>query len=205
MHIPAKWQMDSIEHMHQLIENYGFATLVSSNLNASLIPLLLETSVGDKGTLFGHLSKANTHWQEIDGQRVLAIFNGPHAYISPTWYASKPAVPTWNYATVHVYGKVELTEPLITIDILNKTIQKYEPSLMQRSDVLDEAYRDKLLKGIVGFKIIIDDIQGKEKLGQHRSIEDQEGVLKGLSTRKENSDALQLFDYMMEKRGLPSK
>jgi transcriptional regulator len=120
----------------------------------------------------------------------------PHAYISPTWYDSHPAVPTWNYSVVHAKGIIELTDDATTAQVLESTIQQYEPALLQSGGFIPDDYQQKLAKGIVGFKIVIDELQGKQKLGQHRSQSDQQGVVKGLSLSN-RTDEKQLLDYMI--------
>lgn len=194
MYVPDKWQMGSLAKMQQFIDSHGFGLIVSSDLQSSNLPLLLAPNEGEFGTLYGHFARTNSHWKHIAEQQVLAVFNGPHAYISPTWYASQPAVPTWNYATVQVKGRVELTNNEKTAEILTATIAKYEPNLTT-DNVIPDSYKDKLSKGIVGFKLVIMDIQGKEKLGQHRSAGDQQGVVDGLGQSR-NTQATELLTYM---------
>lgn len=145
--------------------------------------------------LYGHFAKANSHWKEVEGERALAVFSGPHAYISPTWYDSKPAVPTWNYAAVHCYGKVELLTEEDTAKSMDELVAKYEPNLNEEYEVMPREYKQKLARGVVGFKIILDKIQAKEKLGQHKKLEDQVGVFQALVNR-EYSDAKLLAGYM---------
>jgi transcriptional regulator len=91
MHVPEKWQMNSLTDMHQFIAQHGFAVVMSSNLEASHIPLILKADEGEYGVLYGHLAHSNPHWKDIIDSSVLCIFNGPHAYISPTWYHASPA------------------------------------------------------------------------------------------------------------------
>ncbi|UJF21542.1 FMN-binding negative transcriptional regulator [Shewanella sp. OMA3-2] len=201
MHVPEKWQMNSSTDMHQFIAQHGFAVVVSSNLEASHIPLILKAEEGEHGVLYGHLARSNPHWQDIIDSTVLCIFNGPHAYISPTWYHAFPAVPTWNYSVVHAKGAVELTDDETTLAILETTIQKYEPSLLTPTPencegFIPKQFQDKLAKGIVGFKIVITELQGKQKLGQHRSSLDQKGVVEGLS-KSPGIDEQQLLKYMI--------
>ncbi|MEW6997207.1 FMN-binding negative transcriptional regulator [Colwelliaceae bacterium BS250] len=194
MHVPDKWQMGSLVTMQSFIDSYGFALLISADLQSSNLPLLLAPNEGEFGVLYGHFARTNSHWKQIKEQPVLVVFNGPHAYISPTWYASSPAVPTWNYATVQVQGNVELTDDAKTADILAATIAKYEPSLTT-DNFIPDSYKDKLSKGIVGFKLVITAIEGKEKLGQHRSAADQQGVTSGLE-KSGHAEATELLTYM---------
>jgi transcriptional regulator len=195
MHVPEKWQMPDKAHIHRFIEHYSFANLITPDLNSSMVPLLLKTDEGQLGTLYGHLARSNKHTNTINNTPVLVMFNGPHSYISPNWYANKPAVPTWNYAHVQAKGVVELVDNQTTLAILRQTIAKYEPELTTNTDLMPPQYIEKLNKAIVGFKISITDLQGKEKLGQHRSEADQQGVAQGLS-ESQHPDAKQLLTYM---------
>ncbi|WP_196140202.1 FMN-binding negative transcriptional regulator [Aliikangiella sp. G2MR2-5] len=195
MHVPSKWAMPSLTYIHQFIRRYGFATVVTGNLDASKVPLHLVAEEGEFGTLYGHLARANEHSKEIENQLALAIFDGPHSYISPSWYPSAPAVPTWNYASVHVHGAVSLTDDEDTLKILKKTIEQYEPELLEKKEIINDDYVQRLLKGILGFKIIISSVSGKEKLGQHRSSSEQLAVLKHLE-KTESMEELALAEYM---------
>lgn len=124
MHIPDKWNMGSIEKIHQFIAEFGFAALVSNNLEASHIPMLLSKEEGEFGVIYGHFARSNPHWKSIKNTDVLAIFSGPHSYISPTWYETQPSVPTWNYSAVHVVGSIQLTDDETTLKTLEQTIEK---------------------------------------------------------------------------------
>ncbi|KPZ71554.1 Protease synthase and sporulation protein PAI 2 [Shewanella sp. P1-14-1] len=186
MYIPKNLRINDLTSLHKFVADYGFAVITTADLTASHLPLLLKLDEGELGTLYGHMARANQHWKIADGQSVLTVFSGPHGYISPTWYESSPAVPTWNYAAVHVKGTVTLTDDETTLSILNDTIAKYEPSLLSsethgHDGFIPPDYKLKLAKAIVGFKVKIDSIEGKNKLGQHRSLADQKGVLAGLS------------------------
>ncbi|GIU41921.1 transcriptional regulator [Shewanella sairae] len=199
MHIPDKWDMDSLANKQQFINEFGFATVVSQDLEASHLPLLLVAEEGEFGVLYGHFARSNSHWQSVVDQPVVAIFSGPHSYISPTWYHTQPAVPTWNYAAVHAFGKIELIGEQQTAEVLAIAIKKYEPEHSQDKDFIPKEYQQKLSKGIVGFKIVLTKIQGKEKLGQHRTPVDQLGVFNALSVASD-TDAKQLFNYMLKRK-----
>ncbi|MCL2912815.1 FMN-binding negative transcriptional regulator [Shewanella corallii] len=189
MHVPEKWQMNGTDEIHDFIRTHGFGALISPDFEASHLPLLLRADEGEQGVLYGHFARANRHWKTAVG-RVLVIFSGPHSYISPTWYKSSPAVPTWNYAAVHAVGVLELTDDATTMQMLDKTVSKYEPELE-----IPAEYKDKLSKGIVGFKITIETLQGNEKLGQHRSAADQAGVAQALCL-SDSLESQQLCQYM---------
>lgn len=183
-----------LDEAQDLIDAHGFAVLLDECLQASHLPLVLARDEGELGSLYGHFARANPHWQALDGQRVLAIFQGPHAYVSPRWYAARPAVPTWNYAAVHASGIVEWLDDEATQAAFDTLLAKYEPDLLDDATILSDAYRQRLLRGTVGFRIRLDDLQGKAKLGLNRSPEDQAGVLAGLG---DSADPLarQLGDY----------
>ena len=108
MYIPKSFEVTDSTTLLEFIETYSFGTLVTvagEQPIATRLPLILDRAKGRQGTLFGHVARANPQWRSFDGDRqCLVMFDGPHAYVSPSWYATSPAVPTWNYATVHVYG-----------------------------------------------------------------------------------------------------
>lgn len=195
MHVPEKWRLDKQSDIFAFIEKYSFATLVSPSLQSSHLPLMLDS---DKQYLIGHFARSNPHWRELvedTTQPHLVIFNGPHGYISPTWYANKPAVPTWNYAVVHIKGSAEILTAAETAKALDLLMAKYEPALLDTRDVVTPEYQEKLAHGIVGFKISIDVIDAKAKLGQHRTKEDQQGVTAALS-KSSSPEHQALVNYM---------
>lgn len=200
MYIPKNLEITDPAVIRELIAENGFGMLVSADLTASHLPLIYQPVPGELGCLYGHFAKSNPHWQVAENQRVLVIFQGPHAYISPTWYRTKPAVPTWNYAEVHCYGYLSLLSDEDNQTAMQQLITKYEPALLNQPDVMPDDYQAKLRAAVVGFKIVLDEIQAKEKLGQHRKIEDQQGVYSALQNAK-HSDAASLAAYM-QKRNL---
>lgn len=128
IYIPSYFELKSEQEMHDVIRDNGFVTLTSlhkESLTATHLPLLLSE---DKKELIGHFAKGNKQWTDIEGQEVLVVFQGPHCYISPSWYESKDTVPTWNYVTVHVSGKIQLLkdeDPRLWQSMVNLT-EKYE-------------------------------------------------------------------------------
>jgi len=138
---------------------------------------------GPRGTLVSHMARANPHWKSWTEQtRVLAIFQGPHAYITPGWYDQQRTVPTWNYATVHAYGTPRLihdTDELRTI--VTELVGLHEGAIESGWDrSLMDSVMSTELRAIVGFEIPIDSLEGKFKFNQNRSPEDQLGVVRGL-------------------------
>ncbi|TWX69254.1 FMN-binding negative transcriptional regulator [Colwellia sp. C1TZA3] len=197
MHVPEKWRLVEQSDIFAFIEKHSFATIVSPSLQSSHLPLMLDAS---NRCLIGHFARNNPHWREFQHdalQQHLVIFNGPHGYISPTWYDNKPAVPTWNYAAVHIKGCAEILSGNETIQAIEMLMLKHEPELLVKRDVVTADYQEKLSKGIVGFKISIDVIDAKAKLGQHRSIADQQGVTAALS-QSSSAEHQALLEYMHE-------
>lgn len=200
MYIPNNIKTDDIKVAHQLIDEFGFGLLVSSvsdALTGTHLPMVLHANEGECGVLYGHFAKANPHWKDLEGKHVLMVFSGPHHYISPSWYAHAPAVPTWNYAAVHAMGKLNLLDAKQTIAVVEELVGQYEPELLAHQDIISHEYRDKLLSGIVGFKVALTSLQCKQKLGQQRALEDQAGVYNALR-KAANPQALGLADYMKQ-------
>jgi transcriptional regulator len=176
MYTPNSFRQDDTDAVFGLIERHSFATLVSNvggELTASHLPLLIDRHAGSTGQLLGHMARANSQWRALAGRDVLAVFSGPHAYVSPTWYGASPMVPTWNYLAVHVYGRFEtIEENDALLDLLQLTATKYESSQPRPwTFAKDDPYVEKLLKGIIGFRVEIERIEGKWKLGQNHSVE----------------------------------
>lgn len=188
-----------IEH----IEQYDFGLLVShgtGGLVASHIPFLVERDAGQLH-LLGHLARPNPQVGDLEGSEVLAIFHGPHAYISPAWYASGPAVPTWNYVDVHAYGTARLVEDADWLsDLLRRLVERHEgrnPAPWRMQD-LPEAYLRGMLKGIIGFDIAVTRLEGKYKLSQNRPASDRPRVIAALEGGG-NPDACAVARLMSER------
>lgn len=181
MFISKHNKMGNLSVAHDFIDEFSFGLIVSNSLTGTHLPFVLHKNEGKMGTLYTHCAKANSHWKELDNSEVLIVFTGPHSYISPSWYAKSPGVPTWNYSAVHVHGTVSLLNDSETLDAVEEVVHKYEPELLVKRDIVTPQFRDKLLSGIVGFKIELSTIEGTLKLGQQRTKEDQIGVFKALS------------------------
>jgi len=186
MYIPKVFEMSDRSSLEAFIAEHSFATLVSTVESAPFathLPLILDPSRPPHGALLGHVARANPHWRAFDGaQEALAIFHGPHAYVSPTWYATTPAVPTWNYAAVHVYGTPRIVEGDAELSgLVDRLVAVYESDRPNPwPGTLPAELKAKLLIGIVGFVMEINRIEGKCKLGQNRSMADQLGVVRHL-------------------------
>jgi transcriptional regulator len=183
------------------LKSYGFGLLISSvedDLTATHLPFLYEAQEGEKGTLYTHVARNNPQWESFDlNKKVLAVFSGPHGYISPSWYSSNPAVPTWDYTTIHIHAYPELIEDKEKVyNLLQKTSDFYENQngTGWKLDLTDEYYQ-KLTKSIVGVKLKIAAIQASFKLSQNKSAEDRKGVIEALQI-KGNPKSIELADLI---------
>ncbi|MBO4970491.1 FMN-binding negative transcriptional regulator [Pseudomonas sp. FSL R10-0056] len=191
MYVPRAFAVDDIKILHQQMQASPLPVLVthaSQGLLASHVPMLLNPDEGPCGTLYGHLARANPHWQDLaQGTEALVIFAGEQAYISPTFYPGKAdhgkAVPTWNYLAVHAYGMAEVFDDaerlLALVSRLSDRHEANRPAPWAVSDAPAD-YVDSMLKAIVGFRLPITRLQGKRKLSQNRDARDQAGVRQGL-------------------------
>lgn len=193
MYIPAAFQETDPEKLFDLIQQYSFGLLVSEfdgEPFASHLPILLDRSFAPQGCLIGHMARANPQWKQADGQTVLAVFSGPHAYISPEWYESDNVVPTWNYAAVHVYGTFQLINDRDKLlQIVADYVDFYEATMPQpwKFDRAGE-YSQKLAQAIVGFRIEVSRIEGKWKFNQNQPLERQQKVIQRLSASLDQTD-----------------
>lgn len=196
MYIPAAFAETDQTRLHDFIEQNSFALLVShvDGLSfATHLPFLLERTTGPHGTLVGHMARANPQWREVGDQTALAIFSGPHAYISPTWYEAEQVVPTWNYTAVHAYGRVEVIEDEgALLDIVERSVRVYEQA-MPRPWSFDPSstFVKRLVTQIVGFRIEVQKIEGKWKLNQNHPVERRQKVVRALQQQGgENAQAI---------------
>lgn len=181
MYVPDYFREDRPDVLHDAMRRIGFATLVTQGLDANHLPMLLEGNV-----LRGHVARANPVWKAGEGE-ALAIFLGPHAYVSPSWYPSKAetgkAVPTWNYITVHARGTINWVQDAdwlrAHVGALSAT---HEAGRDQPWSITDApaSYVDGLLRAIVGFELTITKLEGKWKLSQNRDDADRAGVRESL-------------------------
>jgi transcriptional regulator len=198
MYTPSYFKDEDIASLHRQIDGTRLATLVTfdeGGLQASHVPLLLNPNEGPNGTLYGHLAKANPQWKTLGAKEALVIFQGPDAYISPSFYAAKAehgkVVPTWNYLAVHVRGRAQVfTDPQRLLRVVSDLTDKHEARRTAPWAVSDapDDYIQKMLNGIVGFAIPIERLEGKRKLNQNRSAEDITGVSKGLAASQDPTD-----------------
>ena len=202
MYVPSYFAVSELSKLHAAMEQYSFATLVSGSeaeLFASHVPLLIDRAAGPQGTLLGHMARANPQWRMAAEKDVLAIFSGPHAYISPTWYRAQQLVPTWNYVAVHAYGRLELLEDDAEVEaLLHRMIAIYEAGEEQPWKLEGpEEFVSRMLKQIVGFRIPIKRLEGKWKLNQNRTTEQRGHVVEELR-RRGDSNSQEVAKLMTE-------
>ena len=191
MYVPPLFKQDSIDVLHKAIRRSGLATLVTltaDGLIASHVPMLLDPDPAPNGTLLGHLARPNPQARgATHGVQALAIFQGPDAYITPSWYETKRAtgkvVPTWNYVAIHAYGPIEFFDDTDRLRaIVTRLTERQETPRADPWAVTDAPaeFTQGMLKGIVGFALPIARLEGKWKMSQNRPAEDRAGVLDGL-------------------------
>jgi len=187
MYTPKHFSAPNTAALHELIRTYSFATLImttGSGLEVNHLPLYLE----DQGVLSGHLARANPLWQAVQAEQpVMAVFHGPHAYVSPSWYATKAqtgmVVPTWNYVVAHVRGTLRVIEDAHWLRAHLAALTAQQEAAFEQPWQLEDApagFIDKLMQAVVGIEIEITQLKGKWKVSQNQPLANQLGVLQGL-------------------------
>jgi len=189
MYVPESFKEDRIDVLHDAIRHAGLATLVSlttDGLIASHVPLLIDPEPAAYGTLLGHLARPNPQARGAVGD-ALAIFLGPDSYITPSWYATKretgKVVPTWNYVAVHASGPLEFVDdPEHAREHITQLTHRFEQgrAIPWAPSDAPEDFIASLVRGIIGFRLTIQRLEGKWKMGQNRPLADRLGVAEGL-------------------------
>jgi len=204
LYLPAHFEQNDPQTIAAFVEQHPLATLFWNAADgpcAEHLPMLFDRGADDGalGTLRGHVARANPIWREAGGSAVLAVFRGPQAYITPSWYATKAAtgkvVPTWNYAVVHARGKLRVIDDAAWLHrLVTRLTDRHEAPRSPPWHVDDAPadYIDQMLRAIVGIKIELTGVQGKWKLGQNRSAADRDGVARGLQAQLGEPDASSL-------------
>jgi len=186
LYTPTHFAVEQRATAAALLRANPFATLITQGADepiVSHVPLLLVEE-GDDWRLLGHVARLNPHWEAWREQhRVMAVFHGGDAYISPRLYSTRKAVPTWNYAIVHVHGTVEPSHDSGTKEqVLKALIERHDPAYRHQWDELDSAFREGMKGGIVAFTIVVDRIDAKFKLSQNRPETDRMRVLQAMQS-----------------------
>ena len=193
MYIPHHFEEPRIEAMHELMRARPLATLVtltSAGIDANHIPLHLADAPAPFGTLHGHVARANPMWRDFSpDMEVLAIFQGPDSYITPSWYPTKKetgkVVPTWNYAVAHAYGSLRIIDDAAWVRAQIETLTDHHEAGFAHPWAVSDAphdYTEKLLEAIVGIEIVITRLSGKWKVSQNQPAQNQAGVIDGLKS-----------------------
>lgn len=210
MYQVGAFREERIDVMHALMRSHPLATLVSLNdgiAEADHIPLLIDPGPSPCGTLLGHVARANPLWRVAAGRAVLAIFQGPQAYVTPSWYPSKretgQVVPTWNYAMVHASGQLVVHDDREWLrGLVTRLTDQQEAGFRQpwRVDDAPADYLDRMLGAIVGIEIPVDRLAGKWKVSQNRSAADRGGVVEGLLAAPDDPQARAMAGLVAGKR-----
>ncbi len=183
MYIPHHYINKNIEEVKDFLKENSFGILVNQVEGkpwATHIPLELDVDEDGNDILVSHIAKANPQWKYFEeNDEVLCIFNGPHSYISSSWYTEEE-VPTWNYIAVHVYGKIKILDEKEVLASMHKLVDKYEANSKNPISVQNLSKKTmRQIKGVVGFKIKVDTIQAAYKLSQGRE-HDHSSIIKEL-------------------------
>ena len=195
MYIPDIYKNENREEVKDFLNKNSFGILINQTngkLCATHIPLELDNNKNGKQVLYGHISIENPQWNGfLDNDEILAVFSGPHSYISSSWYDHEN-VPTWNYIAVHIYGKIKIIEGEAVVESLKKLVDKYEKS--SENPVRVEDFSKKTMmqtRGIVAFEIEITEIQSVKKLSQNRDVKNYDSIISKLEkTGETNSIAI---------------
>jgi transcriptional regulator len=183
MYVPRHFAADDVPFCHDVIDGSPFApiaTWAGGDPVMSHLPFLLDRTRGPLGTLIAHVARASAHADTIGGAPSLVVFAGPHGYVSPTWYETHPAVPTWNYVAVHAWGVARVLDEAAARGYLIRLAGRFEGPQGWRFEAQPEEFQAKMLKGIVAFELPIDRLEGKAKLSQNRSEADRARVIAAL-------------------------
>ena len=201
MYSPTHFKQHDTEAMFELIREFPLATLVirtAKGIAVNHIPMLLSTGSGDDIRLSGHIPRSNPVWRDhVAGSMAIAVFHGPQAYITPSWYASKKqhgrVVPTWNYTTVHAHGHPAFMHDdrwlMSHLDQLTKQLESSFDHPWAVSDAPSD-FTDKLITHLVGIEIPVRELVGKWKVSQNRPAEDRAGVAEGLKSDRDSGRQL---------------
>jgi transcriptional regulator len=198
MYVPPAFKDNDLESIRATIHAARLANLVTATAEGPLatpLPLFLDETEGEHGVLYGHVAKGNPQWRHAPNGEALAIFMGPEAYVTPSWYATKQetgkVVPTWNYIAVHAYGPVEFfQEPERLLEVVTRLTNIHEGS-RAKPWVVGDAPADFIasqLHGIVGLRIPVTRFEGKRKMSQNRPVADRSGVAAGLAASEKPRD-----------------
>ena len=198
MYIPPAFREDNLASLHaamRAVRLASFVTATAEGLIANPVPMILDEAEGPHGVLYAHLARVNPQWRAAPIGEAMALFMGPDAYVTPSWYATKretgKVVPTWNYVAVHAYGPVEFfADADRLLDLVTRLTDRHERQRPEPWAVADapEPFIRSQLRAIVGLRMPITRLEGKRKLSQNRSAADRVGVAQGLAASERPMD-----------------
>jgi len=198
MYIPKQFIITDKQEAISFMQRYSFATIVTVSdgvPSATHLPFVVSQR-DDKIILTSHFAKINPQVNDIVNGKPLVIFTEPHAYISPKHYEQINSVPTWNYIAIHAYGTATLIESHEQkAELLEQTIQFYEADYLKQWASLPQDFKLNMMKGITGFEIVVDELQGKEKLSQNKTEKERDSIINELSN-KPDSNEKEIATYM---------
>lgn len=197
MYVPPAFRLEDLAEIRAALASFPLASFVtagSEGLMATPLPLFLDESEGPHGTLYGHLARANPQ-QKTDAREGMAIFMGPDAYVTPSWYETKretgKVVPTWNYVAIHAWGEIAFfDDPARLHDVVSRLTRKREAGRAEPWEVADapERFVAAQLRGIVGLRMTLTRMVAKSKMSQNRNAADRSGVSRGLAESGSETD-----------------
>lgn len=199
MHTPSIFKNEDPESIRAFLKENSFGILINQTngkLWATHIPLEIETNADGKEILCGHISKLNPQGEGFtQNDQILAVFSGPHSYISSSWYDHEN-VPTWNYIAVHIYGRIKIVNHEAAVESLKKLVDKYEASSEKPVRVEDlSAKTMRQAHGIIAFEIEIDEIQATKKMSQNRDDVNYKNIITALE-KTENPQSIAVAKEM---------
>lgn len=187
MYIPSYFEVPAKETLRDILPQASFADLITADSDglpmATHLPLIYAEDEGEFGTIYGHVARANPHWKLFRNRQSLVIFRGPHAYVSPRFYATQINVPTWNYVSVHALGQIEIiSDAGAVLAVLKQLSDENEAEALNpwRVEDFDQKRLNALTKAIVAFKIPVQKLEAKAKLGQNKKEDDRNAVADAL-------------------------
>ena len=189
MYIPKLFRNEDFPQVQQFLRDNPFALVVSRQVQgaplATHLPISLEQNAAGEAVLTGHFAKANPQWRTLEDHPVLVVFSGTHHYISSAWYGHQN-VPTWNYIAVHISGRARLHSPAEAAEAIARMMERYEPAAHSPAslDKLAPAVVERELRGIVGFEVLVENIEAAYKLSQNRNAADFANILAELEKLK---------------------
>lgn len=202
MYIPPYYREEDKSKLIEFMQAHNFANVISSDKNiltATHLPFIIEVR-NEKVFLVSHMAKANPQWQNFTENELLVIFQGPHAYISPSHYEKQQNVPTWNYIAVHAYGKAKIIDdPKDVWNLMERTIHKLEEKFFEQWKSLSPEYVNGMLKAIVAFEIEVTRMDGKFKLSQNKTKHEQQNIISSFE-KSDDSTQREIAEEMKKKQ-----